>query len=197
MPFLTKAWGWITNNPVAQILIAVFFALIGWEVVKRNIQETGRIKERERIAAAQAEADKLRAGLAKAASVVGVAEKTPGIKTLTEPYYGKDRGADSAAREAFQTAKKQLQDLLSPLHRQPRTSAVSTWFVATYPRRPIERDAPRHAVLQEQPPPVLASRRYRASAGSTCDHRLHAPQRGLAACPYPTTPGPGCNSALP
>mgnify|MGYP001606120699 CR=1 FL=1 len=56
MPFLTKAWGWITNNPVAQILIAVFFALIGWEVVKRNIQETGRIKERERIAAAQAEA---------------------------------------------------------------------------------------------------------------------------------------------
>lgn len=55
MPFLTKAWGWFTNNPVAQIVIAFVLALVGWEVVKRNIQETGRIKERERIAAAQAQ----------------------------------------------------------------------------------------------------------------------------------------------
>lgn len=55
MPFLTKAWGWFTNNPIAQIITAFVLALIGWEVVKRNIQETGRIKERERIAAAQAE----------------------------------------------------------------------------------------------------------------------------------------------
>ena len=54
MPFLTKAWGWFTNNPIAQIITAAVLALIGWEVVKRNIQETGRIKERERIAAAQA-----------------------------------------------------------------------------------------------------------------------------------------------
>lgn len=54
MPFLTKAWGWFTNNPVAQVVIAFVFALIGWEVVKRNLQETGRIKERERNAAAQA-----------------------------------------------------------------------------------------------------------------------------------------------
>lgn len=55
MPFLAKAWGWFTNNPIAQIITAFVLALIGWEVVKRNIQETGRIKERERIAAAQAE----------------------------------------------------------------------------------------------------------------------------------------------
>ena len=55
MPFLSKAWGWFTNNPIAQIITAAVLALIGWEVVKRNIQETGRIKERERIAAAQAE----------------------------------------------------------------------------------------------------------------------------------------------
>ena len=55
MPFLSKAWGWFTNNPIAQIITAFVLALIGWEVVKRNIQETGRIKERERIAAAQAE----------------------------------------------------------------------------------------------------------------------------------------------
>jgi len=54
MPFLAKAWGWFTNNPIAQIITAFVLALIGWEVVKRNIQETGRIKERERIAAAQA-----------------------------------------------------------------------------------------------------------------------------------------------
>ena len=58
MPFLTKAWGWFTNNPIAQIITAAVLALIGWEVVKRNIQETGRIKERERIQAAQAEARK-------------------------------------------------------------------------------------------------------------------------------------------
>ena len=55
MPFLSKLWGWFTNNPVAQIITAFVLALIGWEVVKRNIQETGRIKERERMAAAQAE----------------------------------------------------------------------------------------------------------------------------------------------
>lgn len=55
MPFLSKAWGWFTNNPVAQIITAFVLAFIGWEVVKRNIQETGRIKERERMAVAQAE----------------------------------------------------------------------------------------------------------------------------------------------
>lgn len=55
MPFLTKAWGWFTNNPIAQIITAFVLALVGWEVVKRNIQETGRLKERERIAAAQAQ----------------------------------------------------------------------------------------------------------------------------------------------
>lgn len=52
---MAKLWGWFTNNPIAQIITAFVLALIGWEVVKRNIQETGRIKERERIAAAQAE----------------------------------------------------------------------------------------------------------------------------------------------
>jgi hypothetical protein len=52
---MAKLWGWFTNNPIAQIITAAVLALIGWEVVKRNIQETGRIKERERIAAAQAE----------------------------------------------------------------------------------------------------------------------------------------------
>ena len=52
---MAKLWGWFTNNPVAQIITAFVLALIGWDVVKRNIQETGRIKERERIAAAQAE----------------------------------------------------------------------------------------------------------------------------------------------
>jgi hypothetical protein len=51
---MAKLWGWFTNNPIAQIITAAVLALIGWEVVKRNIQETGRIKERERIAAAQA-----------------------------------------------------------------------------------------------------------------------------------------------
>lgn len=55
MPWLTKAWGWFTNNPIAQIITAFVLALIGWEVVKRNIQETGRIQERERIAKAQAQ----------------------------------------------------------------------------------------------------------------------------------------------
>ena len=54
MPFLTKAWKWISGNQIAQIAIGLVFALIGWEVVKRNIQETGRIKERERQAAANA-----------------------------------------------------------------------------------------------------------------------------------------------
>lgn len=52
---MAKLWGWFTANPIAQIITAAVLALIGWEVVKRNIQETGRIKERERIAAAQAE----------------------------------------------------------------------------------------------------------------------------------------------
>jgi hypothetical protein len=52
---MAKIWGWFTNNPIAQIITAAVLALIGWEVVKRNIQETGRIKERERIQAAQAE----------------------------------------------------------------------------------------------------------------------------------------------
>lgn len=52
---MAKLWGWFTNNPIAQIITAAVLALIGWEVVKRIIQETGRIKERERIAAAQAE----------------------------------------------------------------------------------------------------------------------------------------------
>jgi hypothetical protein len=52
---MAKLWGWFTNNPVAQIITAAVLALIGWEVVKRNIQETGRIKERERIQAAQAQ----------------------------------------------------------------------------------------------------------------------------------------------
>lgn len=55
MPFLATAWRWFTNNPVAQIITAAVLALIGWEVVKKNIQETGRIKELERIAAAQAQ----------------------------------------------------------------------------------------------------------------------------------------------
>lgn len=54
MPFLAKAWSWFTNNLIAQIVTAFALALIGWEVVKKNIAETGRIKERERIAAAQA-----------------------------------------------------------------------------------------------------------------------------------------------
>lgn len=52
---MAKLWGWFTNNPIAQFIAAAVLALIGWEVVKRNIQETGRIKERERMAAAQAE----------------------------------------------------------------------------------------------------------------------------------------------
>lgn len=51
---MAKLWGWFTNNPIAQIITAAVLALIGWEVVKRNLQETGRIKERERNAAAQA-----------------------------------------------------------------------------------------------------------------------------------------------
>lgn len=55
MPFIAKAWGWFTSNPIAQIVTAFVLALIGWESVKRSIQETGRIKERERIAAAQAQ----------------------------------------------------------------------------------------------------------------------------------------------
>lgn len=54
MPVLTKVWGWFVNNPIAQIITAFVLALIGWEIVKKNIQETGRIQERERIAAAQA-----------------------------------------------------------------------------------------------------------------------------------------------
>lgn len=54
MPFLSKAWNWFSNNPVAQLIGGLVLALIGWEVVKRNIQETGRIKERERMAAAVA-----------------------------------------------------------------------------------------------------------------------------------------------
>jgi hypothetical protein len=55
MPFLATAWRWFTHNPVAQFVAAFVLALIGWSVVKRNIQETGRIQERERIAAAQAQ----------------------------------------------------------------------------------------------------------------------------------------------
>lgn len=55
MPFLTKVWGWFTNNPIAQIITAFVLALLGWEVVKRNIQEAGRIQERERMAKAQAQ----------------------------------------------------------------------------------------------------------------------------------------------
>lgn len=55
MPFLATAWRWFTQNPVAQFVAAFVLALIGWSVVKRNIQETGRIQERERIAAAQAQ----------------------------------------------------------------------------------------------------------------------------------------------
>jgi len=55
MPFLAVAWRWFTHNPVAQFVAAFVLALIGWSVVKRNIQETGRIQERERIAAAQAQ----------------------------------------------------------------------------------------------------------------------------------------------
>ncbi len=54
MPFLAKAWSWFLNNPIAQIITAFVLALLGWSVVKRNIQETGRIQERERIATAQA-----------------------------------------------------------------------------------------------------------------------------------------------
>lgn len=54
MPFLSKAWGWFTNNPIAQIITAFVLALVGWEVVRRNIQETGRIQERERQAVANA-----------------------------------------------------------------------------------------------------------------------------------------------
>ena len=54
MPFLAKAWSWFLNNPIAQIITAFVLALLGWSVVKRNLQETGRIQERERIAAAQA-----------------------------------------------------------------------------------------------------------------------------------------------
>lgn len=54
MPFLATAWRWFLNNPIAQIITAFVLALLGWSVVKRNIQETGRIQERERIAAAQA-----------------------------------------------------------------------------------------------------------------------------------------------
>ena len=54
MPFLSKAWSWFTNNQLAQIVAAFVLALIGWGVVRRNIEETGRIKERERNAAAQA-----------------------------------------------------------------------------------------------------------------------------------------------
>ncbi len=55
MPFLAKAWSWFLNNPIAQIITAFVLALLGWSVVKRNIQETGRIQERERVAAAQAQ----------------------------------------------------------------------------------------------------------------------------------------------
>ena len=54
MPFLATAWRWFLNNPIAQIITAFVLALVGWSVVKRNIQETGRIQERERIATAQA-----------------------------------------------------------------------------------------------------------------------------------------------
>ena len=54
MPFLATAWRWFLNNPIAQIITAFVLALVGWSVVKRNIQETGRIQERERIAATQA-----------------------------------------------------------------------------------------------------------------------------------------------
>lgn len=55
MPFLSKAWTWFANNQLVQILVAFVLALIGWKVVKANIEQTGRIKERERIAAAQAQ----------------------------------------------------------------------------------------------------------------------------------------------
>lgn len=55
MPFLATAWRWFTTNPLAQFIAAFVLALIGWSVVKRNIQETGRTQERERIAAAQAQ----------------------------------------------------------------------------------------------------------------------------------------------
>ena len=54
MPFLATAWRWFLNNPIAQIITAFVLALLGWSVVKRNIQETGRIQERERVATAQA-----------------------------------------------------------------------------------------------------------------------------------------------
>lgn len=54
MLVVQKLWTWISSNQIAQAFGALVLALIGWNVVKKNIQETGRIKERERIAAAQA-----------------------------------------------------------------------------------------------------------------------------------------------
>jgi len=58
MPFLAKAWGWFSTNPVAQIITAAVLALVGWSVVKKNIQDTGRLMERERQAAAQAQEER-------------------------------------------------------------------------------------------------------------------------------------------
>ena len=50
----SKLWGWLSNNQLAQFIAGIVLAAIGWSVVKRNIQETGRIQERERQAKAQA-----------------------------------------------------------------------------------------------------------------------------------------------
>ena len=102
MPFLSKAWGWFTNNPVAQIITAFVLALIGWEVVKRNIQETGRIKERERIAAAQAEA---RAAVNQRSTQIIEEERTHADAALTArdgPFYPRADGVpDDLGRVVF------------------------------------------------------------------------------------------------
>jgi hypothetical protein len=103
MPYLATAWRWFAQNPVAQFVAAFVLALIGWSVVKRNIQETGRIQERERIAAAQA---RVRVAVQERATEIISEERTHADEAIrardTSPVYpSADVVPDPIARVIF------------------------------------------------------------------------------------------------
>lgn len=74
--WFSSAWGWLTKNPVAQWIIAIGAAIIGYETLKWKLQQDGARNERLKNSVRQAET--------KAAVTVRVNEMTNEEKDLAD-----------------------------------------------------------------------------------------------------------------
>lgn len=45
--FITKAWKWFTDNPLAQWVAGIIVAFFAWETLKRELKKEGAKEERK------------------------------------------------------------------------------------------------------------------------------------------------------